>query len=144
MSVDILITSLRSWEMMRFCCLSHLVRLWSFITAALVAPQHPRNSSQERPERPTLPARVEQATLCAVGCSEKHQGEGQPARGDLASVVFLWGGAAQEWGVWRRQDGTSLVAQRLGLWALPAGVWIQSLVEELRSCMPCRVTKINK
>ena len=79
--------------MMRFCCLSHLVRLWSFITAALVASQHPRNSSQERP---TLPARVEQATLRAVGCSEKHQGEGQPARGDLASVVFLWGGAAQE------------------------------------------------
>ena len=82
MSVDILIASLRSWEMMRFRCLSHLVRLWSFITAALVAPQHPRNSSQERPERPTLPARVEQATLRAVGCSEKHQGKGQPARGD--------------------------------------------------------------
>lgn len=106
MSVDILITSLQSWEMVRFCCLSHpdlsvgflvtqmvkrllqwgdpgSICLWSFITAALVAPtQYPRNSSQVGPERLTVPAEMEQATLCAVSCSEKHQCEGQPARGD--------------------------------------------------------------
>ena len=36
------------------------------------------------------------------------------------------------------------MAQRLGLWALPAGVRIQSLLEELRSCMSCRVAKKKK
>ena len=50
--------------------------LWSFITAALVALQHPRNSSHGCGG----PQEAEQATLCAR--LEKFQPQGRPARGD--------------------------------------------------------------
>ena len=39
---------------------------------------------------------------------------------------------------------TSLVAQGLGLQLPLQGAWVQSLVGELRSHMPCGVAKKNK
>ena len=85
---------------------------------------------------------MEQATLRAVGCSEKHQCEGQPARGDQRCSCGEVQPRSEESGRgkmglpwWSRGQDSGLLLQ---------GVWIRSLVEELRSYMPCRVAKKKK
>ena len=65
------------------------------------------------------------------------------AAGPLAAFypVWLMGGTVKR--AWGR--GTSLVVQWLRFWASNAkGVWIQSLVRELRSHMQCSMAKKKK
>ena len=145
MSVDILITSLQSWEMMHFCCLSHLICLWSVLCYG--SPRSPTTSQEQ-----FSGGAWEADSACRDGASH-------PACCGLFweapvwrptskrwPAVFLWGGAAQEWGVWKRQDGTSLVVQWLGLGALTAG-GVDSIPgwgTKILHAMPCGQKKKKK
>ena len=142
MSVDILITSLQSWEMVRFCCLSHLISLWASLVAQMVKRllQWGRPGFDlsvvlhyGSPRSPTISQEQFSGGAWEADCACR-DGASHPACCELFweapvwrptskrwPVVFLQGGAAQEWGVWKRQDGTSLLVQWLGLWALTAG-----------------------